>query len=263
MVIVDGERHYRPGALAINGMKRLDAYHDTDDQRQLDQALLQAERLREISLHRREADWLPFTYDYPAAAQRAPWFNAMVQGLALSFYVRLGRITGDPVHMAAAVRVFRSFLRFGTGRKPWVAYRDGRGFLWFEHYPRSRPDHVLNAHLFATIGIYEYWQATRSRQARRVLAAAITTMRENASRYRRPGGRSRYDLRHETTFPKYHAIHVWQLGMLARISGDRSFSRLARRLSEDRRPMAQAPGRPAKQASRFVGRHCRPGGRAP
>jgi hypothetical protein len=248
MIIVDGERHYRPGALAINGMKRLDAYRDTGDVRQLQQALLQADRLRELSLHRHRADWLPLWYDYPAAAQRAPWSSAMAQGLVLSFYVRLGRITGDPVHLMAARGIFRSFLREGRHRKPWVAYVDRSGSLW------------LNAHLHAIFGIYEYWQLTRSERARHVLRAAITTMQENAGRYRRPGSLSIYDLTHQTRFPKYHAAHVWQLGLLGRISGDRSFVRLARQLAVDRSPSAEAPGRPAKHDGGAIGPQCRPAG---
>ena len=261
VVIIDGERYYRPGVLAINGMKRLDAYRDGGDVRQLQQALLQAERLRELSLTRRGADWLPFWYDYPPARQQAPWFNAMVQGLVLSFYVRLGDMTGDPVHMAAAHRVFRSFLREGTDRRPWIAYVDGKGFLWLEHYPERNPSHVLNAHLHALFGIYEYWQATRSVEARRVLQGAITTMRSNAVRYRRPGRLSLYDLTHGTSFPKYHAAHVWQLHLLARISGEESFARLARQLAADRRPTSEVPGRPARHGSRVVGPRCRPAGR--
>jgi hypothetical protein len=254
MIIVDGQRYYRPGALAINGMKRLDAFRDDGDPRQLQQALLQAERLRELALHRRGADWLPFWYDYPEAGQRAPWFNAMVQGLALSFYVRLGRVTGDPVHLVAARGVFRSFQRQDRDRTPWVAYVDGAGHLWLEHYPRRRPDHVLNAHLFALFGIYEYWQVTRSVAVRSVLRDAIRTMQQNAGRYRRPGGLSRYDLVNGTTSPKYHAVHIWQLGLLADISGDRSFARLARQLADDHPPSAAAPGRPAERDGRFSGR---------
>ena len=33
----------------------------------------------------RNAWFLPFTYDYLAAGQVAPWYNAMTQGLVLSF----------------------------------------------------------------------------------------------------------------------------------------------------------------------------------
>ena len=262
MYRVGDELYYRPGALAINGMKRVDAYLDTGDEEQLEQALKQADRLRRHAIQRRGAWWLPFWYDYLPAGQRAPWFNAMTQGMVLSFFTRLYHATGDEVHLEAAERVFTSFLRLGQSRTPWVAYVDGRGFLWLEHYPLPDPDHVLNAHLHALFGIYEYWQATRSPTARRVLNGAVTTMRKNLHRYRRPGGISVYGLRSRTQNPKYHEIHVWQLNLLARISGDDYFSTMASRLRGDRRPSGHVNGRPQRHDAMVVGPQCRPSRRS-
>ena len=254
-----GDRlYYRPGALAINGMKRIDAYRDTGDGSQLEQALKQAERLRKHALERRDAWWLPFWYDYLPAGQEAPWFNAMTQGLVLSFFVRLHHVTGDDVHLQAARQVFRSFQRLGQDREPWVAFVDGWGLLWLEHYPLPNPDHVLNAHLHAIFGIYEYWQATRSPAARRLLNGAVTTMRRRVDRYRQPGGVSIYGLRSRTQNPKYHEIHIWQLDLLAHISGDGYFTRVADQLREDRRPVGKVNGRPARNDPAIVGPHCRP-----
>ena len=258
MIIVNGKRYYRPGALAINGMKRLDTYAAKGDPRQLAQALKQARQLRKMTLMRRRAAWIPFQYDYPPAAQRAPWFNAMVQGLAISFYMRLYHVTGHRLHMRAANKVFRSFLRLGQGRKPWIAYADGSRNLWLEHYPLKRPDHVLNAHMHAIIGIYEYWQATRSPKARRVLNGAITTMRFNLHRYRRPGALSYYGLRIRSVHRKYHNVHVWQIRLLAKISGDPYFDRFYQELRSDSRPKGWVPGRPARQGPATAGPHCRP-----
>lgn len=116
----DGTLHYRPGQIAINGMKRVDAYLDHGYKAQLDQALVQAARLRELAIVEREAWWLPFTFDYPPEGQKAPWFNAMAQGLALSYFARLYVVTGDEVHLDAARWVFRSFRRLGRWRRPWV-----------------------------------------------------------------------------------------------------------------------------------------------
>lgn len=256
---VDGELYYRPGTLAINGMKRIDAYLDIGEEAQLEQALKQATRLRLHALERRDAWWLPFHYDYLPAGQRAPWFNAMTQGLVLSYFTRLYRITGDELHREAAERVFESFERLGQSSEPWVAYVDGRGFLWLEHYPRPEPDHVLNAHLHAIFGIYEYWQVTRSTAAKQMLNGAVTTVRRNLPRYRRPGRISLYGLTTRTPNPKYHEIHVWQLNLLSRMTGDDYFATMAGRLRDDRRPVGRVNGRPQRHDATIVGPHCRPG----
>ncbi|HEY8199637.1 MAG TPA: D-glucuronyl C5-epimerase family protein, partial [Candidatus Limnocylindrales bacterium] len=199
---VDGHLYVRPGSVAINGMKRLDAYRDTGDIRQLEQALVLARYLRTARLVRADAWWLPFWFDYAPEGLRAPWFNAMSQGLALSFFSRLYRVTGDDVHRRAAERVFASFRRLGPRQattvpvpaRSWVAYVDERDHLWLEHYPRIGPDHVLNAHLHALNGIYEYWQLTRSAEARQLLEGALTTVRERAGQYRRRDRSSLYGL---------------------------------------------------------------------
>ena len=235
-----------PGRLATSGMKRVDAYEDTGNELQLGQAVKQARRLRLIALGGRNAWWIPWPFDYSPFDQRAPWFDAMAQGLTLSFFVRRHRATGDAMHLDAARNVFRAYLRFRRPDRRWVSYVDAQGYLWLEHYPRARPDHVLNGHMHAIFGIYEFWQATGSEAARRLLIGAITTMRANVHRYRRPGGISTYDLGIRSVLTKYHYHHVYQLRLLARISGDRYFWRLARKFVSDRRPRGYVAGAPAR-----------------
>lgn len=246
---IDGRLYYRPGAVAINGMKRIDAYRDTGDRGQLEQALVQARHLREMRIEDDDAWWLPFWFDYPPAGLKAPWFNAMSQGLALSFFVRLHRVTGDDLHLRAAERVFESYRRLGRKKadpgRPWVAYVADGGYLWLEHYPNARPDHVLNAHLHSLIGLYEYWQHTRAPEARRLLEGAITTMRDRAATYRREGRTSIYGLRSRTNHYKYHQVHIWQLRLLGRMSGDPFFTTLGDTMASDRGPKREVPGRPA------------------
>ncbi|MFV2062227.1 MAG: D-glucuronyl C5-epimerase family protein [Chloroflexota bacterium] len=247
----DGKFYYRPGGLAINGMKRIDSYRDTGNPEQLKQALLQAEKLRELKIVRNDAWWLPFRFDYPPEGMKAPWFNAMAQGLVLSFFVRLYRVTGDEIHLEAAESVFQSFQRLGrkwAGReRPWVAFVDDVGYLWLEHYPNAKPDHVLNAHLHALIGLYEYWQLTRSPEARQLLEGALTTMRDRAGLYRREGRVSIYGMRSRTNILKYHRIHVWQLRLLGRMTGDSYFTELGDALDRDASSRGYVAGRPAAQ----------------
>jgi hypothetical protein len=258
MIIKNGRRHYWVGALAINSMKRIDAYRDHGNEQQLQQALEQVRRLRILTRTRRNADWVATMYDYLPQRQRAPWHDAMVQGLTLSLYTRLYHVTGDRSHLDAADEIFKSFLRLGKRKSPWVAYVDGRRNLWLEHYPRQRPGHILNAHMHALIGLYEYWQTTRSTQARTILKGAITTMKVNGHKYRRPGGLSYYGIGIPTAHAKYHEIHIWQLHLLAKISGDRYFQRLAAKMNRDSPQRGYVVGRPAVRAWSVVGPHCRP-----
>jgi D-glucuronyl C5-epimerase C-terminus len=253
---IDGHYYYRPGSVAINGMKRLDAYRDTGDRAQLEQALVEARHLRSMHVEDEDAWWLPFWFDYPPAGLSAPWYNAMSQGLALSFFVRLHRVTGDDIHLRAAERIFESFRRLGRKKggsgRPWVAYVADGGYLWLEHYPNALPDHVLNAHLHAVIGLYEYWQHTRSPEARQLLEGALTTMRDRAASYRREGRVSIYGLRSRTNHYKYHQVHIWQLRLLGRMTGDQFFTSLGNAMAADRGPKRDVQGRPAVSSPGIV-----------
>jgi len=124
---------------------------------------------------------------------------------------------------------------------------DGNGYLWLEHYPNHRPDHVLNAHLHALIGLYEYWQRTRSPDARVLLEGALTTMMDRAPRYRRPGRVSVYGLRSRTNILKYHRVEIWQLRLLGRMTGEASFTELADVFDQDASGRGYVQGRPAGQ----------------
>ena len=56
------------------------------------------------------------------------------------------------------------------------------GYLWFEHYVKGVRGRVLNAHLYAAFGLRDYWQETRSPDARLLAEAAFTTVRELGER---------------------------------------------------------------------------------
>lgn len=253
---IDDGLYYRPGSVAINGMKRIDAFRDTGDVRQLRQALVQAEQLIGMVIEDDDAWWLPFWFDYPPEGLTAPWFNAMSQGLALSFFTRLHRVTGDEAYLQAAEHLFESYQRLGrrTGGddRPWIAYVADGGYLWLEHYPNSRPNHVLNAHLHSLIGLYEYWQHTRSPEARNLLEGALTTMRDRAGLFRREGKASLYGLRSRTKHFKYHQVHIWQLRLLSRMTGDPFFRELAEGMAQDRAPNRDVAGRPVESRMRVV-----------
>ena len=128
--------------------------------------------------------------------------------------------------------MFASFRTIGPVASPWVATIDD-DYLWLEHYPGGVTQHVLNAHLWATFGIYDYWRQLQRNGAdgidavRTTLEGAITTMRDNVWRYRRVGQTSLYALVHRTSWMFYHLMHIKQLRLLAEISADGYFATMA------------------------------------
>jgi hypothetical protein len=222
-----GRLYYSPTGIAMRANQRLAAYIETGDVAYLDVVVRWAAKLQQLTVSGSDALWLPFPYDNPEAHLTAPWYNALAQGSALALFSRLYRLLNDPGYLATADGLFRSFELLGPSTNPWVGHVDPQGYLWLEHYPGGYRGRVLNAHLYAIFGLRDYWQETHSKAARTVLEGAITTMRDNAWKYRRRGTWSWYNLVHRVANRQYHDMHIRQLRALAVASGDAYFSTLA------------------------------------
>jgi D-glucuronyl C5-epimerase C-terminus len=230
--VVNGRNYYSPGNIAADGIRFVDSYVRTGNTAYLDRARVRAAKLRALGFVRDGALFVPYGFDYPGERLEAPWVSAYSQGLALSLFVRLYRVTGEWAFVETARSVLLSFRQLGPGARPWIAYV-ANSDLWLEEYPSSRPSHVLNGFNFALFGLYDYQRLTGDPGAHQLLEAALATMRRRAVAYRVPGGLSFYDLVHRTQWPNYHAIHIWQLHDLAAISGDGYFDQLAAAMAAD------------------------------
>lgn len=228
-----GRLVYTPTGIAFQGLRRLDAWVRTGDPAYGAAMVAWAFKLRSLLVRDGATLWAPIPWDSPDQGLTSPWYNALAQGTALAFFVRLARITGDARWMRVADGLFRGFLVLGPGPGPWVGHvPDGR-YLWLEHYVRGRRGAVLNAHLYAALGLRDYWQATRSPLARLLTEAAFTTIRAEGERFRRPGTWSWYNLVDQVAHRSYHDFHIRLLRAAAVASGDPWFDGLADRLLED------------------------------
>jgi len=230
--VVNGRNYYHPGNIADEGIRFVDSFVRTGRPWYLDRAQIRADKLRELGVVRNGALFIPYPFNYSAERLKAPWVSAYSQGLALSFFVRLYRVTGDQADLDTAQQVFRSFRRMGPSADFWISYvRSGE--LWLEEYPSSRPSHVLNVFCFAVFGLYDYERLTRDPAAHQLLLGALSTIRHNARLYRVPGEVSLYDLVHRTQHKHYHDVVVWQMRDFGRITRDPYFSSLANVLEAD------------------------------
>jgi len=168
-----------------------------------------------------------FNWEYRSPL-KAPWYSALAQGQGISLLVRAYRETRASAYLEAAERSFASFLK-STG-EGGVTYTDAHGNLWFEEYIVSPPTHILNGFIWATWGVYDYFLATENSAARDLFAQAILTLRANLDRYDL-GFWSLYEqsgtLLPMVASPFYHRLHVVQLRVMHRLTGDETFARYA------------------------------------
>jgi len=168
-----------------------------------------------------------FDWEYRSPL-KAPWYSALAQGQGISLLVRAYRETGVVAYLDAAERAFTSFLK--PTSEGGVTFTDACGNLWFEEYIVSPPTHILNGFIWAAWGVYDYFLATESCAAQDLFARAVFTLRANLDRYDL-GFWSLYEqsgtLLPMVASPFYHRLHVVQLRVVHRLTGDEMFARFA------------------------------------
>jgi heparosan-N-sulfate-glucuronate 5-epimerase len=161
---------------------------------------------------------------------RAPWYSALAQGQGISVLVRAYKESGDSRYLDAAQRALASF--FEPVTEGGVTFTDEQGDVWFEEYLVSPPTHILNGFIWAAWGVYDYFLATRDSSAQELFARAVQTLTRNLDRYDL-GFWSLYEQSGTrlpmVASPFYHQLHVVQLRVMHRLTGEDKFARVADR----------------------------------
>ena len=176
-----------------------------------------------------------FDWEYRTTL-RAPWHSALAQSQGISVLVRAYDETGDGIYLESAALAFAALQKETS--EGGMVHVDERGDPWLEEYIVSPPTHILNGFIWATWGVHDYWLATGDEAARQFLAATICTLRRNLEKYD-AGFWSLYEL--AGTRLKmlashfYHRLHIAQLGVLQRLTGEELFGQYAERWDGYRR----------------------------
>ena len=175
---------------------------------------------------------------------KAPWYSGLAQGQGISVLVRALKESSDSRYIEAARRAFLSFER--SISEGGVSFSDESGDLWFEEYIVSPPTHILNGFIWALWGIYDYWLATGQDLAHGLFSRGVRTLLHNLDRYDL-GFWSLYEQSGTrlpmVASPFYHRLHIVQLRVMHRLTGETRFSEVAdrwHRYSESRANRARA-----------------------
>jgi hypothetical protein len=231
-----------PVRQAQYGLQLLNSYRLTHDSWYLTMAARQGQRLVDRKVVSRGAWWFPYPFTFVLGSNIdntmvPPWYSGMAEGQALSLFVRLADATGDSIWDTAADNTFEALTLTYSSSDPWATWRDDNGELWLEEYPGTTTalsGRVLNGHMFATYGVWEYWRARGSSTAATIFSEALQTVQAYVlTRFRNPGWASSYSLRGLAPSEKYHNIHVHQLLEMHALTGDPVFARDAEILQQD------------------------------
>ena len=170
-----------------------------------------------------------FDWDYRSTL-KAPWYSALAQGQGVSLLLRAHRESGDARHLDAARRAFEPLTR--RVEEGGVLHRDEQGRAWLEEYLVTPPTHILNGFLWAAWGVHDFHLATGDAGAKKLWDESVATLRGALPSYD-AGYWSLYE--HSGTAlrmfasPFYHALHIVQLRVMQRLTGDAVFGETADR----------------------------------
>jgi hypothetical protein len=207
----------------------------------LQRAKANAQKLIAIHTESAGAWWFPYTFDwtYYDRTLTAPWWSGMAQGQVLSLFSRLAGVDPSGPWRNAADHTWLSFKQEKTATGPWSTVIID-SYLWFEEYAGNQPPlQVLNGHLFATFGLWDYWNLTGDPETAAYIDGAATTVLAHMDEIRVPGGPSYYCVQPnycqspDWQNAGYHPVHIWQLRTMARLTGDVRFAEWADLLASD------------------------------
>jgi heparosan-N-sulfate-glucuronate 5-epimerase len=221
---------YNPIAIAQYGLGNFNLFLQTGD----------AGRRRKFL---RASDWLVTNLEVNAAGLAvwhhhfdweyrttltAPWYSGLAQGQGISLLVRAATEARDGAYLEAAQRAFVSLQK--TVEQGGVLFEDEHGHVWIEEYVVSPPTHILNGFMWAMWGVYDYWLATGDSAAKRLFDRSMETLTAHLrdydtgfwSLYEQSGTRMKM-----LASAFYHRLHITQLKVLWRLTGDEVFARFA------------------------------------
>ncbi len=229
---------YNPIAIAQYGLGNYDLYRRTKDTERERKFLTAADWLVSNLQANPNGQWVwnhDFDWEYREPL-KAPWYSALAQGQGISLLVRSHAETGEAAYLDAARRAFAAMMTpMDDGG---VAFIDNAGKTWLEEYIVSPPTHILNGFIWASWGVHDYFLATGDRNAEDLFDRTVETLRMNLpiydtgfwSLYEQSGTRLRM-----LASPFYHALHIVQLDVMHRLTGESIFRDYSVKWDEYRR----------------------------
>jgi hypothetical protein len=236
---LDGVNYYHPVQMSQYAYKLLDWFSVSGDSTYFENALRVVSQIKKVGVSKDSCVLFPNQYDFKVHGSEnelmeAGWVSAMSQGQVLSLFCWVYEHTNDPNLLIWAEKIYNSFYRLkGNGDSKWISCIDENGNIWMEEYPSETPCFTLNGKIYALIGLYDFYMSTGNSEAKDLLMAGITTIKENVHRFRRPNQPSLYCIKHNKSYEGYHQTHINLLHTLNKITGDPYFEEVASSFEED------------------------------
>ena len=175
-------------------------------------------------------DGWSYFFNHERLGIKAPFISAMGQGQGISVLCRAHHVTGDEKYLSVAKSALDPF--FADVSDGGVTARLSNGGIYYEEYPCQPFSHILNGHIFALWGLYDYAVYMKDQSVEQMFWEGANTLKEFLPRYD-IGFWSRYGLYpHPYTnvaSPFYHELHIAQLAAMHALTGIEEFRAFSQR----------------------------------
>lgn len=235
--VIDGKEYDHPVLQAQFMLKHINTLRRVGSQEHAEILAATARRLMSYAVESRGALYFPYNFEWNRGKQQPPWYSAMAQGQILSAMARLYELDPRDEYLEFSRKIYQSFLNLpdaDDSKTPWVVDIDSEGYLWLEEYPHpGQGKCVINGHLFACWGLYDYWRVFESANALTLAEAALKTFKRYIWTSRNPGWSSHYDMTEFFLIRNYHQTHISQLETTYNFTDDPFFLEMADLLEGD------------------------------
>lgn len=122
-----------------------------------------------------------WSFDLPSRDLKAPWISGLTQSLGISVLLREYQLSNDPRYLDVAAKALEWL------RKPMeeggLSVKMSKG-VFYEEYPNiAKPSHVLNGHMWALFGIWDFYRVTGDKVARKMFDDGVLALRAELPKY--------------------------------------------------------------------------------
>lgn len=252
-------QQYNPIAIAQWGLANGNIFFASGDESRRERSLKAANWLVSNLEQNAHDVWVwnhHFDWEYRDRL-KAPWYSGLAQGQGISLLLRAHAMTEEEKYLETAERAFvpltkrvadggvlfddeqQSLVNKNLAAKSSSDHSASRD-LWIEEYIVDPPTHILNGFIWALWGVFDYWLARGDAKAGQLWDRGVESLIANLGRYD-AGYWSLYEQSgtrlQMLASPFYHRLHIVQLRVMAKLTGEAKFTGFAERWEgyEDRR----------------------------
>lgn len=160
-----------------------------------------------------------------------PFTSGMSSGRSIAAFTKAYQIIHDSIYLLEAKDLLRGF---------YIPVEDGGftyktdGGWWYEEFafPNSVTPRILDGHIYALMGVHEYWKMTKDDSAKFIFDQGIKALKEHLPFYDAGGGKVYYDAYRHLADQHYHELIVGLMKELGDKTGDPLFRKYQRKWQE-------------------------------